>query len=110
MWGQWYTWGTCSVTCGGGTQGRNRSITQQALHGGDECIGEENDTQTCNSFSCPGIGIYVKEHCHIIIKILLYLSTMCMESVEHMGNLFCKLWWGNTREEQVNSSAGYVWW
>ena len=51
MWGQWNTWGTCSVTCGGGTQGRNRSTIQQALYGGDECLGEDNDTQACNSFS-----------------------------------------------------------
>ena len=66
-WGQWNTWSTCSVTCGGGTQGRNRSIRQQALYGGNECIGEDNDTQTCNNFGCPGIGyIYVREYSYMI--------------------------------------------
>ena len=58
-WGQWSAWDTCSVTCGGGTQDRQRSITQEALYGGNECIGENQETQSCNSNGCPGTNFSV---------------------------------------------------
>ena len=57
IWGAWSTWETCSVTCGGGTQDRNRAITQEALFGGNECTGDDKETQSCNSNGCPGMDI-----------------------------------------------------
>ena len=53
-WNQWSTWDTCSVSCGGGTQVRNRSITQQAMFSGSDCLGEDSEQQSCNSYGCPG--------------------------------------------------------
>ena len=55
LWGEWSAWKTCSVTCGSGTQERNRSITQEALFGGNVCKGDDRETQSCNSNGCPGI-------------------------------------------------------
>ena len=54
VWGAWSAWETCSVTCGGGTQDRNRAVSQQALFGGNECAGTGQETQSCNSAGCPG--------------------------------------------------------
>ena len=54
IWGAWSAWETCSVTCGGGNQERNRAISQQALFGGNECAGIAKETQSCNSQGCPG--------------------------------------------------------
>ena len=54
-WGAWSAWETCSVTCGGGTQERNRTITQPALNNGTDCTGNDTETQPCNSNGCPGI-------------------------------------------------------
>ena len=53
-WGAWSAWETCSLTCGNGTQERNRTITQEALNGGTDCTGNETETQSCNTFGCPG--------------------------------------------------------
>ena len=53
MWGDW---GECSVTCGGGTQTRNRSCTNPPVaHGGRPCVGPTEMTQDCNNdVFCPG--------------------------------------------------------
>ena len=53
-WGAWSAWETCSVTCGGGTQERNRTITQPALNNGTDCAGNDTETQSCNTNGCPG--------------------------------------------------------
>ena len=52
-WNAWAAWATCSVTCGGGTQERNRT-KNAAQHGGANCTSQSNDTQSCNSQECPG--------------------------------------------------------
>merc|ERR1719323_2694738 len=52
-WGAW-EWGTCSVTCGGGTQTGSRTKSQQAANGGTECTGGDTTTRSCNTDSCPG--------------------------------------------------------
>ena len=54
-WSDYGDWGACSADCGGGTQIRSRTCTNPAPdHGGDECEGEADDTQTCNEDPCPG--------------------------------------------------------
>ena len=52
-WSAW-TWGTCSVTCGGGTQSGTRTKTQQASNGGTACTGGDTTTRSCNTETCPG--------------------------------------------------------
>ena len=54
-WDTWTAWETCSVTCGGGTQDRNREVGQDALFGGSDCTGDNEETQSCNSNGCPGM-------------------------------------------------------
>jgi hypothetical protein len=51
----WSNWGTCSKTCGGGTQQRTKSITTQPQNGGRACppSSELTESQTCNTQSCP---------------------------------------------------------
>ena len=55
-WGAWSAWETCSVTCDGGTQERNRTISQPALNNGTDCTGNDTEIQSCNSNGCPGNG------------------------------------------------------
>ena len=52
-WTQWNAWVTCSVTCGGGTQDRERT-KNAAQHGGDDCVGDDTENQACNANPCPG--------------------------------------------------------
>ena len=50
----WSTWTTCTVTCGGGTQTRDRSCTNPApKNGGNACVGAANENQACNTQNCP---------------------------------------------------------
>ncbi|MCX6720409.1 MAG: DUF5011 domain-containing protein [Candidatus Staskawiczbacteria bacterium] len=51
--GGWSDWGTCSATCGGGTQTRTCTNPTPA-NGGATCVGETS--QTCNPQSCGGGG------------------------------------------------------
>ncbi|XP_025110684.1 A disintegrin and metalloproteinase with thrombospondin motifs adt-1-like isoform X2 [Pomacea canaliculata] len=53
----WADWSTCTVTCGGGSQWRNR-VCQPPLYGGRTCVGVANETQACNSYPCPIDGVW----------------------------------------------------
>jgi len=48
----WGSWGTCSQTCGGGSQDRSRSITTNDQHGGAACP-SLSESQSCNTHACP---------------------------------------------------------
>lgn len=52
-WTSWSPWLQCSTGCGGGTQGRARSIAQPAMYGGNECAGPSIEDRACNEQPCP---------------------------------------------------------
>ncbi|XP_058943143.2 probable endochitinase [Pocillopora verrucosa] len=53
-WSDWSVWGPCTVTCGGGTQARNRSCTNPPpSNGGKKCTGPDTETQQCQTMICP---------------------------------------------------------
>ncbi len=47
----WNSWGTCSVTCGGGRQFRTPLVKTIARHGGKECTGIQK--RSCKAKECP---------------------------------------------------------
>lgn len=54
-WNDWTPWTSCPVTCGGGTMNRSRSCTNPSpQNGGANCSGDADDTDICNTNSCPG--------------------------------------------------------
>ncbi|XP_035657355.1 netrin receptor UNC5A-like [Branchiostoma floridae] len=58
-WTDWSPWSACSVTCGVGTQTRDRSCTNPApAHGGVKCDGRsDQETQACDTgVSCQVDG------------------------------------------------------
>ncbi|GFN97239.1 thrombospondin-1 [Plakobranchus ocellatus] len=55
LWQPWSPWDTCSVTCGGGEQSRERTC-DGTRHGGTYCQGEHNQTRDCNTHNCPAHG------------------------------------------------------
>ncbi|KAJ8305885.1 hypothetical protein KUTeg_016430 [Tegillarca granosa] len=52
VWEGWSSWETCSVTCGGGEQSRNRTCFGP-FYGGQNCSGDDEETQNCNTHPCP---------------------------------------------------------
>ena len=53
-WSGWSDWSLCSVTCGSGVITRTRDCTHPSpLFGGQNCSGEDTETQPCNRTTCP---------------------------------------------------------
>ena len=47
----------CSVSCGGGVQERTRTCSEPEC-GGADCVGEDNEQQSCNTQCCPVNGMW----------------------------------------------------
>ena len=65
-WRHWSDWGECSLSCGNGTQLRERECVTPR-HGGDPCEGPAEQEQLCNTFHCPGTGNYSILHAFALI-------------------------------------------
>ena len=55
--GGWSKWGSCSKSCGSGSQTRTCTNPSPA-HGGSPCPDPESTSQTCNTQACPGNDFY----------------------------------------------------
>ena len=52
-WSDWDEWSDCPVTCGGGVQERSRTCTNPPpTFGGEMCVGESEETRSCNEDPC----------------------------------------------------------
>ncbi len=53
-WSAWSSWGSCSASCGVGTQTATRTCTNPTpANGGADCSGSSTETQSCSSACCP---------------------------------------------------------
>ncbi|KAL8625611.1 hypothetical protein ACOMHN_043886 [Nucella lapillus] len=57
VWRDWSEWGTCSITCGGGTRPRDRTC-HGPFHQGANCTGAWRQNESCNSNHCPVDGVW----------------------------------------------------
>uniref|UniRef100_A0A672NZ19 Adhesion G protein-coupled receptor B1 n=1 Tax=Sinocyclocheilus grahami TaxID=75366 RepID=A0A672NZ19_SINGR len=51
-WLLWSSWGSCSKSCGGGHQLRQR-VCEGPFFGGEPCIGDKSELRNCNEKRCP---------------------------------------------------------
>ncbi|KAM6958939.1 adhesion G protein-coupled receptor B1-like [Aplochiton taeniatus] len=51
-WLSWSAWGSCSKTCGGGSQQRQR-VCEGPIHGGQDCPGDKGEMRRCSEKRCP---------------------------------------------------------
>ena len=71
--GGWSSWtqGTCSKTCGGGTEMLTRVCNNPVPScGGNDCPGLRVDTNPCNTHCCPG---------KVIVLILSMVTTISFD-------------------------------
>jgi hypothetical protein len=55
-WGAWGAWSSCSGTCGSAVMTRYRSCNSPPpANGGSDCLGNNDETISCRTRSCPGI-------------------------------------------------------
>ena len=52
-WDEFSSWTTCTKTCGGGTQVRQRQVKVPAQFGGEACEGGQAEQRVCNDQGCP---------------------------------------------------------
>jgi len=53
-WSSWGEWSPCSASCGGGNKTRVRECSDPApAHGGEDCDGENTETEECGDDDCP---------------------------------------------------------
>lgn len=52
-WLLWSSWGSCSKSCGGGHQLRQR-VCEGPFFGGEPCNGDKTEMRNCNEKRCPG--------------------------------------------------------
>ena len=56
VWGNWSSFSVCSKSCGRGTQIRQRECDSPSpAYGGAVCLGNINETRSCNTNVCPGM-------------------------------------------------------
>ena len=92
-WGEWSSWETCSQTCGGGSQIRTRSVSEQAKRGGS-CPGQSSELQGCNTQLCPPGRLIIRNIIISFCDMALWISRkLHMGWMEQLGNLFPDLWW-----------------
>ena len=51
-WTPWSQWRDCSRPCGGGERTRSR-FCNPPRHGGEDCVGEDEEKEDCNNHQCP---------------------------------------------------------
>eukprot|EP00795_Rhopilema_esculentum_P001382 gene1382-15786_t len=55
-WTEWLSWSSCSKSCGGGLRTRRRECTNPSpWNGGDDCMGHNGSSETCNTRLCSGL-------------------------------------------------------
>jgi hypothetical protein len=81
----WSAWGTCSKTCGGGTQSRTRTIVTPAADGGTACpsLSESRDcnTQACDCPQCSVSLTCVNSGSYFAWGAASAISSACPENV-----------------------------
>ncbi|VDH96262.1 Hypothetical predicted protein [Mytilus galloprovincialis] len=54
IWSNWNEWTACSISCGRGSQSRNRTCSDpEPQYGGTHCSGNKTEEQICNDDPCP---------------------------------------------------------
>ena len=56
QWSDWSKTGSCSKSCGRGTQNFERTKLVESQNGGQLCTGSHTQSEHCNTQDCPSPG------------------------------------------------------
>ena len=69
--GEWSNYSTCSVSCGGGVQFRERSCdSPPPKYGGKDCDGPRRENRSCAENECPGsstVFVFVRTYMSCLV-------------------------------------------
>ena len=83
-WTPWSEWTACSASCGPGTRFRTRECDDPPpQYGGRDCVGESNETCSCNEQECAGKPFSKK--CTSIYSAMLTIEFLKYLSDFHTG-------------------------
>ena len=72
--GKWSNYSTCSVSCGGGVQFRERNCdSPPPKYGGKGCDGPRRENRSCQEKECPGT-LKVSHFCFKLYVLFSYFS------------------------------------
>lgn len=87
---EWGNWSNCFLPCGNGTRYRVRSCTNPPpAHGGRNCSGPINETQSCNNHSCPGMYAFCGS-CPFITELFYIYRVLCYIANFHFQSVLLK--------------------
>ena len=92
-WGSWKSWTACSVSCGGGTQTREKKCDNpRPDHGGSDCPGNApSDSKQCNTNPCPCLDDNTAYYGYnIIIQKINGDSSTCQQMCQRRNG--CNFW------------------
>ena len=87
-WNKWGGFTSCSTTCGEGEKSRYRTVYQEAMNGGDACLGSYTDTRTCNAGDCPPGVISSLQLYDNFLRTKSFDSNLSALPVGNMGNIY----------------------
>ncbi len=77
MWGAWTGWDPCDANCDTGYQNRTRLCDSPVpQYGGADCVGNDYETQTCNTHNCPSKYSTVHTTLSLNINMLIAVDGM----------------------------------
>ena len=81
QWSDWSKTGSCSKSCGRGTQNFERTKLVESQNGGQLCTGSHTGSAHCNTHDCPSPG-------KLKISILIPCLTQSCNDQGCQGRLF----------------------
>ena len=99
-WGDWTGWSRCSRSCGSGTQKRQRTCLLPPQHGGQDCLGDSDDTRPCKTQSCLGM------YCIHSVTELSRLLEKKSGNPNKSGNSTTVTWKSQRETENVREKVG----
>ena len=112
-WSSWGAFGSCSRSCGGGTQYRRRACNNPAPSGGGKnCPGPSHQSNACNMRACSGEKFhYLREYSRITVNKHASLKQWDLPISRNRGHSLLRnhISSARTADRERKNLQGFVW-